>query len=96
MLRTALRVSNPQRRLTSFRPQPRLARPRKKIMKTLARLGAILSFLFCLLGGLWILTRVAFGSKDDVLSTAIGFYFVGKAFFVGPMLWLAGEKCGSK
>ena len=65
-------------------------------MKTLARLGAILAFLFCLLGGLWILSRASFTSKDDVLATAIGFYFVGKAFFVGPMLWLAGEKCERK
>jgi len=49
-------------------------------------------FSFCLTGGLWILTRTDFSSKDDILSTAIGFYFVGKAFFVGPMLWLAAEK----
>jgi hypothetical protein len=65
-------------------------------MKTLARIGAVLSFLFCLLGGLWILTRVDFHKNDDVLGTAIGFYFVGKAFFVGPMLLLAAEKFGPK
>jgi hypothetical protein len=63
-------------------------------MKTIARIGAVLSFTFCLLGGLWILTRANFSSKDDLLGTAIGFYFVGKAFFVGPMLWLAaGNSC---
>jgi hypothetical protein len=61
-------------------------------MKTLARIGAILSFAFCLLGGLWILSRGNFASKDDTLGIAIGFYFVGKAFFVGPMLWLAAGK----
>lgn len=61
-------------------------------MKTLARIGAVLSFAFCLLGGLWILSRSSFTSKDDILGTAIGFYFVGKAFFVGPMLWIAGGK----
>jgi hypothetical protein len=65
-------------------------------MKALARIGAVLAFTFCLLGGLWILSRVSFSSKDDALSVAIGFYFVGKAFFVGPMLWLAGEKCCSR
>jgi hypothetical protein len=65
-------------------------------MKTLARIGAGLSFAFCLLGGLWILTRVNLGSKDDVLNAGIGFYFVGKAFFVGPMLLIAGEKYCSK
>ena len=61
-------------------------------MKTLARVGAVLSFIFCLLGGLWILSRASFSSQDDVLATAIGFYFVGKAFFVGPMLWLAAGR----
>jgi hypothetical protein len=65
-------------------------------MKTLAQIGAVLSFSFCLLGGLWILSRADFHSKDDALGTAIGFYFVGKAFFVGPMLWLAAEKFTSK
>src|ERR1039457_2885241 len=65
------------------------------IMKIIARIGAILAFTFCLLGGLWILSRANIASKDDILGTAIGFYFVGKAFFVGPMLWLAGEKCCS-
>jgi hypothetical protein len=64
-------------------------------MKTLARMGAVLSFAFCLLGGLWILSRANILSKDNVLVTAIGFYFVGKAFFVGPMLWLASGKCSA-
>ena len=63
-------------------------------MKTLAQVGAVLSFLFCLLGGLWILTKTGFNHKDDALSTAIGLYFVGKAFFVGPMLLLAAERLG--
>jgi hypothetical protein len=65
-------------------------------MKTLARIGAAFSFAFCLLGGLWILSRSNFSSKDDALGTAIGFYFVGKAFFVGPMLLLAANKCDSR
>ena len=68
-------------------------------MKTLARIAAVLSFAFCLLGGLWILCRADlknFKSGEDALSIAIGFYFVGKAFFVGPMLWMAAEKHGTK
>jgi hypothetical protein len=48
------------------------------------------------LGGLWILSRASFTSKDDILGTAIGFYFVGKAFFVGPMLFVAAEKFAAK
>ena len=66
-------------------------------MKTFARICAVLASTFCFIGGFWILCRTNFKSDyDDALSTAIGFYFVGKAFFVqGPMLWIAGEKfCG--
>jgi hypothetical protein len=62
------------------------------MVKTLARIGAVLSFAFCLLAGLWLLSRANLTSKEDVLPAAIGFYFVGKAFFVGPMLWLAADK----
>ncbi|HEY2329418.1 MAG TPA: hypothetical protein VGI63_06350 [Verrucomicrobiae bacterium] len=68
-------------------------------MKTLARIAAILASGFCLLGGLWILCRVDLKdlkSNDNALTIAIGFYFVGKAFFVGPMLWIAAEKSGVK
>jgi hypothetical protein len=68
-------------------------------MKTLARIASVLAFGFCLLGGLWILCRADlknFKGGDDALSIAIGFYFVGKAFFVGPMLWIAAEKLDSK
>ena len=66
------------------------------IMKTLARIAAGLSFDFCLVGGIWILTKTGFGkSGDDAVWAGIGLYFVGKAFFVGPMLWLAAEKCCS-
>jgi hypothetical protein len=61
-------------------------------MKKLARLGAVLSFLFCLSGGLWTLTHVDLAdARREPLTLAIGLYFVGKAFFVGPMLLLAAE-----
>ena len=36
-----------------------------------------------------------FQFDDGAISTAIGFYFVGKAFFVGPMLLAAGRAAGS-
>jgi len=61
-------------------------------MKRIARVGAVLSFTLCLLGGLWILAKCSL-SKDDALSLGIGLYFVGKAFFVGPMLWLVADRC---
>jgi len=65
-------------------------------MKTFARIGAVLAFLFCFTGGVWLLAATGFNHKDDALSTAIALYFIGKSFFVGPMLWLAAEKCCSK
>ncbi len=55
--------------------------------KFMAGSGALLSFVFCLWGGLWLLTSAGF-DHEDPLGTAIGLYFVGKAFFVGPMLYL--------
>ena len=46
---------------------------------------------------MWVLTKTGLDrSGEDVIWTGIGLYFVGKAFFVGPMLWLAAEKCCSK
>ena len=66
-------------------------------MKTLAQVGAVASFAFCLLGGLWILTKTGFDrSGDAFVWTGMGLYFIGKAFFVGPMLWLAAAKCCPK
>ena len=68
-----------------------------KIMKTMARIGAVLAFTCCFLGGAWILVKTGFSnSNDNAVWTGIGLYFVGKAFFVGPMLWLAAEKCCAK
>ena len=66
-------------------------------MKTLARIGAVLSSVFCLFGGVLIIAKTGFGTdKDGAIWTGIGLYFVGKAFFTGPMLWLAAEKCCSQ
>lgn len=53
---------------------------------TLTALCALLASGFCLLGGLWILLQVDFSKSDELLLKAIGFYFLGKAFFVGPLL----------
>jgi hypothetical protein len=62
-------------------------------MKTLAKLGAVLSFVFCLSGGLWTLAHVDLtDARREPLTLALGLYFVGKAFFVGPMLLLAAER----
>jgi hypothetical protein len=61
-------------------------------MKTLAQGAAALASAFCLIGGLWILLRS--NDKNDALSTGIGLYFIGKAFFVGPMLLVAEQQLG--
>ena len=63
-------------------------------LKTLARVSAVFAFVICLAGGLWILTSVGFDHDDDAVETGIGLYFIGKAFFVGPMLLVAAEQLG--
>ena len=61
-------------------------------LKILTRVAAVLSFSLCLAGGLWILNQVGFQEKNDSIWTGLGLYFVGKAFFVGPMLLVAAEQ----
>ena len=62
-------------------------------MKTMARIGAALSFAFFLLGGMCLLGMSGFRlDREYVILTILGFFFAGTAFFVGPMLWLAAEK----
>ena len=61
-------------------------------MKILARILAALAFLICLAGGLWILTSTGFSRGENVIWTGLGLYFIGKAFFVGPMLLVAAEQ----
>lgn len=66
-------------------------------MKTMARIGAVLAFLFCFAGGVLIVAKTGFDtSKDGAIWVGMGLYFIGKAFFVGPMLWVTAEKCCSK
>jgi len=52
--------------------------------KGLRKLGvtsAVVSFVICLAAGIWIL-----GSTPESEWGGVGLYFIGKAFFVGPML----------
>ena len=60
-------------------------------MKILSRIAAIFAFLFCFATGIWLFFHAT--GNDNVLSVGLGLYFIGKSFFVGPMLWLAAEKC---
>jgi hypothetical protein len=58
-------------------------------MLQMCRISALLAFGFCFTAGLWILTKTGLAHGNDALTTGIGLYFLGKAFFVGPMLYLA-------
>jgi len=61
-------------------------------MKRIGVACAIAAFLFCLGGGLWILTKTGLNHGEDAVATGLGLYFIGKAFFVGPMLWITARK----
>ena len=64
-------------------------------LKVLGRVAAALAFLFCAAGGIWILKTVGPNpSGGDAVWIGIGLYFIGKAFFVGPMLLIAAEHLG--
>ena len=53
--------------------------------------SAIVVFLLCLLAGIWVLSVTRFKANEDGIFTGIGLYFLGKAFFVGPMLLIASN-----
>ena len=70
----------------------------KRNLQVIGRLGAVMAFLFCLLAGLWILSAVGLRNDDDMAAvwSAFGLYFMGKAFFVGPMLWIVAGKISTR
>ncbi len=59
----------------------------------LGMIAGIAAFVLCLAGGLWILTLegVWDHSDESMIWAGIGLYFVGKGFFVGPMLYFTGR-----
>jgi len=66
-------------------------------VKTLLRTAAVFSFLFFLVAGGCILSQTLSSPASDAIpQAAIGFVFVGAAFFVGPMLLFAAERVGRK
>src|SRR5262245_18723162 len=67
------------------------------VMKTLARVGAVTSFLFCFLGGVCILKPALSATREDgFVLAALGLFLIGLAFFFGSILWLTGERFCSK
>jgi len=62
-------------------------------MKALLRVAAVLSFVPCLIAGLIILgNAIATGYKDAWILSALGFVFIGLAFFVGSLLLFVAER----
>jgi len=59
----------------------------EKHARKMATVSAVVAFLLCLVGGAWLFTE-SWGEDGDVLYLTMGLYFMGKAFFVGPMLYL--------
>ncbi len=60
-------------------------------MKTLARIGAVLSFTFFFIPGTWLVLDA--NAEKGVV--ALGLILFGIACFAGTLLWLVGEKCGA-
>jgi hypothetical protein len=63
--------------------------------------AAGVAFSFCFGAGLWLVIEGIRGSdtqgRDDLVlgsdfGVALGLYFIGKAFFVGPMLFIAARQ----
>jgi hypothetical protein len=63
-------------------------------MKTITRLGAVLSFVFFFFPGAWLALRADPGREAGVVI--LGMFFMGIGCFAGPMLWVTGERCASK
>lgn len=63
-------------------------------MKTLARIGAILSFGFFSIPGLALMSQTR--EHGGIGEAVFGSLFIGIGIFAGTLLWLMGEKIGSK
>ena len=61
-------------------------------MRRMGVVSALLAFVFCLGGGLWIIGKTGLNFGNDAVSAGIGLYFIGKAFFVGPLLLITTLK----
>jgi len=57
-----------------------------KKTKRFGVISGILAFILCFAGGVIVAVAESVGSSDSALWLGIGLYFIGQAFFVGPML----------
>ena len=61
-------------------------------LRNFGLITGILSSVICLIAGIWLVSETGFRDHDDILYLCIGIYFIGKAFFVGPMLIISSLK----
>ena len=59
-------------------------------MQILTRVCPIVSFSFCLLGGIILLLNGL--DREDFVWSSFGLFLIGMAFFIGPMLWVSTKK----
>jgi len=60
-----------------------------KARLVLGLVTGILASLLCLCGGIYLLLK---NEDHNPIQTGLGLYFIGKAFFVGPMLILTAAR----
>ena len=66
-------------------------------MKALLRIAALLSFVFFFAGGCLLVGKAGLNKNEDLfLLVVVGLFFIGTAFFVGPILLVAAERFGRK
>ena len=67
-------------------------------LEKFGKIAAILAFVFCFVGGLIVILS-AFGilfNEEGFIWAGVGLYFIGKSFFVGPMLLIASRAVQTK
>ena len=67
-------------------------------LEKFGKIAAILAFVFCLAGGLVVILStlgILIGDQDFIWA-GLGLYFIGKSFFVGPMLLIASRAVQTK
>ena len=62
-------------------------------LEKFGKIAAILAFVFCLTGGLFVVLAALeiFFDDEQFIWVGMGLYFIGKSFFVGPMLLIASR-----
>ena len=66
-------------------------------MKIMLRISGVLSFLFFSIGGLtFVGIAASAGHSDSPVVATVGCFFLGVAFFVGPMLFFAAERLSGR